>query len=593
MNSYYQMIKCKGLKQRISLVMMVVCLFFLILISRLFYLQVIEGEEYRKISENNYIRIQSIDAPRGLIFDRKGRIIVDNRPSYDLIITPKDAKPIEKTIENLSLCTGIPIEDIQKKISQPKRLSFKPILIQEDIDRDMLAIVEANKYQLPGVTINVRSKREYLNGIAPHLIGYLGEISPDQLKNSQYAGCLPGDYVGKFGIEKTYENILRGKRGGQQVEVTATGQVYKVLKTVHPQPGNNISLTIDFNLQEEAERLLEGRVGAVAAMNPFSGEMLAMASTPSFNPNLFVKKISHRDWRNLISNPFRPLENKVIQAEYPPASTYKVITAMAAIELGLVREKDYVFCPGYYEYNGRTYRCWKKGGHGYMNIFSAISNSCDVFFYHIGQKIGVDRLAAFAKQCGLGAQTGIPLDNESKGLVPSSDWKKRFLGEPWQQGETLSVSIGQSYNLTTPIQMLVLTAAIANGGTLYQPQVLSANNYKAKPIGELPINRRTLDIIRRGLWEVVNSSTGTARAIASDQLKIFGKTGTAQIIGRKSDEPTEIIDDKYKPHAWFIAYSEAYPIAVVVLVENGEHGSGTAAPIAKQLIEFYAKNCIL
>ncbi len=577
---------------------------FIILISRLIYLQVIMGEEYRRLSLNNSIRLQSIDPPRGLISDKNGKTLVENRPSFDVFITLKDAGSLFETIDKLALFLDVSQEELMSKISKNKGASaYKPILLKQDIGRDALAAIEVHKVDLPGVSVRVKLRRHYLNkNSGAHLLGYLSEINSEELKSGQYPGRRSGDFIGKYGAEKVYENYLRGQRGGRQVEVNANGQTVRVLKTVPAKPGQNVILTIDQKLQRKAETLLDGVAGALVAIEPDSGRILAIASSPSFNQNYFVDGMSYDQWDSLISNPFRPLENKAIQGEYPPGSTYKIVTSIAGLSEGIIDETTTVFCPGYYRFGNRVYRCWKKGGHGEVDFRSAMTQSCDVYFYQVGQKLGVDRLAWYAKACGLGAATGIKLDKEAQGLVPTAAWKKRRVGVPWQKGETLSVAIGQGFNLATPLQMAILAAAVANGGFRYQPILLAAVTdssgqviYASKPkiSGKLPADKKTLDLVKEGLWQVVNGEKGTARRIRLDDFDISGKTGTSQVISRKSYDPdtVDIHPAHLKPHAWFIAYgpSESARIAVAVLVEHGEHGSSGAAPVAGELIKFYLR----
>jgi penicillin-binding protein 2 len=591
-------------RQRVTGAMICVVAAFAILLLRLIYLQVIRGEEYRLLSLNNRIRLQNIDPPRGLISDRNGYVLVDNRPSFDVHITLKDARPVEETINKLSQYLNVPAEELLLKISTSKGVSaYKPILIKQDIGRNALASIEAHKYDLPGIAVNVKLRRHYLYiQDAVHLVGYLSEINPEELTSGKYPGRRRGDLIGKFGAEKTFENFLQGERGGRQVEVNANGQVVQILKTVAAKPGQNIQLTIDYQLQKKAEMLLQGVAGAAVAMEPASGRILALASSPSFDQNYFINGMSHEQWDSLISNPFRPMENKAIQGEYPPGSTYKIITALAGLSEGVIDEDTEFFCPGYYRFGNRVYRCWKRGGHGKVDIVKAIAESCDVYFYQVGELLGVDRLAWYAKAAGLGAPTGIELDNEARGLIPTAAWKKNRTGIPWQKGETLSVAIGQGFNLATPIQMVGMMAAIANGGTRYKPMILesirTADNhliYKNQPqvVGKIPVTQHALELVRKGLWEVVNSDRGTARGSSLDDIEYSGKTGTSQVISRKKDEtqPEEEMPAHLRPHAWFIAYapSASPKIAIAVLVEHGEHGSGAAAPIAREMIKTYLR----
>ena len=606
MGKYLKTADSDWFKQRLVVVMYCVIAAFVVLICRLFYLQVIEGEEFRRLSENNCIRLQSIDPQRGLIYDRNRVLLVDNRPSFDLSIILKDAKPINDTIEKLSEYINVPADDLMSKIKKCKGISiYKPFLLKRDIGRDALAVIEARKYDLPGIEVNVTPRRNYINRqTAAHLIGYVSKINPDELKSAKYSGCGGGDFIGKFGVEKAYGSYLRGKRGGRQVEVNATGQVVRILQTVDALPGHNVYLTIDLKLQQKAEELLEGVAGAVAAMDPATGEILALASSPCFDQNSFVSGMSHEQWHALVSNRFRPMENKVVQGGYPPASTYKIVTAIAGLEEGIITKDTRFYCPGHYKCGDRDFRCWKKVGHGNIDVITALAESCDVFFYQVGQKLGIDRLAWYAKACGLGASAGIKLDNEVSGLIPTAAWKKRRTGIAWQRGETLSVAIGQGYNLVSPLQMLLLTSAVANNGIRYKPLILKtietaegkiisddSLHTKRAIAGKLPTSRQTLEIVKKGLWEVVNGRKGTARIARIDGIDISGKTGTAQVVSRKKNDTSDkqAVAPHLQPHAWFVAFapSDEPEIAVVVMVEHGGHGSSTAAPIARELIKTY------
>jgi len=604
LSRYFDTANSDWYKQRITGVMFLVAAAFFLLFIRLFHLQVIKGEVFRRLSENNCIRLQRIDAPRGFIFDRNGKLMVDNRPSFNLSIIAKDAKPIGQTIDKLSQYINVSSDVLISKIARHNSVSsYKPVLLKRDIGRDALAVIEAHKYELPGIIVNVNPRRHYIyRQRAAHLLGYLSEINTDELKGGKYPGYRFGDFVGKVGVEKGYEQLLRGKCGGRQVEVNASGQVVKILKTVDAQPGHNIYLTIDLDLQNSAEKLLEGFAGSVVAIEPATGHILALASSPSFDQNTFVSGMTHKEWNALTSNPFRPMENKALQGEYPPASTYKIITAMAGLEERVIDEKTSFFCPGYWKYGDRKFRCWKKGGHGRVNVVRALTESCDVFFYQVGHKLGVDRLARYANACGLGSPTGINLDHEAQGLIPTASWKKERTGIAWQRGETLSIAIGQGYNLVTPMQMLVLTAAIGSGGIRRIPLILKTiktaegevvTSTMGRVAGKLPAGARTLKIIKKGLWGVVNNRAGTANKSRIQGIEISGKTGTVQLVSRKKGDTAREKDKPVhlKPHAWFIAYapSDSPKLAVVVIVEHGEHGSSTAAPIARELIKSFVK----
>lgn len=575
---------------------------FAILSARFFYLQIIQGEDFRRLSKNNCIRLKSVEASRGLIFDRNGVLLVDNRPSFNLSIVLKDAAPVARTLETLSAFTQIPLADFQSKIDANKIGSkYTPIQLKKGITRDQLAVVEAHSFDLPGVLVTVEPRRNYIySKSASHLLGYLGEINSDELATGKYPGVRGGDSIGRYGAEKVFEQYLRGQRGGRQVEVDATGCLVRVLNTVDPVPGKDVFLTIDNTLQQAAETMLEGKAGAVVAIDPSNGDVLVMASTPSFDQNDFIGGISSKKWKELLADEDSPMSNKSIQGEYPPASAYKIITALAGLEEGVVDLNTRSYCSGQYQFGNRVYRCWKRWGHGEVDLISAMEESCDVYFYKVGESLGVDALAQYARGCGLGKPTGIELENERSGLIPTSAWKKRRFGEAWQPGETLSIAIGQGFNLVTPLQMAVLTAAIGNGGTLYRPRVLKAvQATDNQPIevknpeitGGLPAGQETLKIIQKGLRNVVQGNRGTARSIRIKGVEIAGKTGTAQVFSmkKKDRERDEPLDYNLRDHAWFICYAPADNpvIAISVIIEHGEHASTVAAPVARNLVRAY------
>ena len=599
---YLKTVDSEWFRQRLIMLMGAVLLAVMILVLRLFYLQVIKGQEFRRLSLNNSIRLQNIDAPRGFIYDRHGTLLVDNRPSFDLYVNLKDARPLDQTFQRLAPFTGMAVERLIQKVEAEARVSaLKPILIERDIGRDVLATIESHRYDLPGIDVQIRRLRNYIfPNFAAHLLGYIGEVNPTELKRSGNADLRMGDQIGKFGVEKSLEKYLRGERGGRQVEVNANGQVVRVLHTVYARSGRSIYLTIDHALQKKAEALMTGESGAVVAVDPQNGEILALASSPAFDQNDFITGLSTEKWRALIENPDRPLNNKAIQGEYPPASTYKILASLAGLQEGVITPDETIFCPGYYRFGNRTYRCWRRGGHGPVDLNQAIARSCDVYFYQVGQRLGIDRLAFYANAAGLGKRTGIALDHESRGLVPTAAWKKKRTGIAWQEGETLSVAIGQGFNLTTPLQMAMFTAAVANGGDLYRPLLVKkiihpggepAEARPPKRVGRLPASDANLKRVQQGMWEVVQGEKGTARIARLKQIEISGKTGTAQVVSlKKFEENAEGKDERrFKDHAWFIAYapSDAPRIAIAVIVEHGEHGSSAAAPVARELVRTY------
>jgi penicillin-binding protein 2 len=601
MNQYFKSADNDWVKQRIVGFSLCALLAFLVLLVRLVYLQAVEGEGFQRLSVNNSIRLQIIDPPRGLILDANGSKLAENRPSFDVIFTPKDAGDAPRVLEELAAYLQVPADELASRVKYPRGLgAFRPVVLRQDIGRDALAVVEARKIDLPGVQVDVRIRRNYLHGsLAAHLIGYLGEVGPEELSRGALTGLRGGDTIGKSGAERAFDAFLRGEPGGRQVEVNASGQVMRVLNTVAARSGHNVHLTIDQKLQERTEQLLEGIAAAAVAVDPQTGRILAMASSPAFAPNAFVGGIDVPRWEAIVSHPFRTLENKAIQGECPPGSTYKIVTALAGLEEKVIDETSTFDCAGFLSFAGRDYRCWKKEGHGRVDIRRAMAESCDVFFYRVGQRLGVDRIAWYAKACGLGAATGIGLEPESRGLIPSSVWKRKRFGVPWQDGETLSIAIGQGYNLTTPLQMAMLTAAVGNGGTRYRPLILDRVEtmegeevHRSLPevVGKLPASPRTLALIQQGLSAVVNGERGTARRVHLNDIEIAGKTGTSQVVGRREDGD-DYIPPHLRPHAWFVCYAPAVSprIAIAVVVENGEHGSSAAGPIAREMVKTYLR----
>lgn len=603
MSTYLHTVSGDWYRRRISGALVLVVAAFLILLGRLYYLQVIEGPELVRQSQSNWFRIQGIPPMRGLIFDRDGVLLVDNRPAFNVSILSRESKNPEEVIQRLAEMIEVDPEPLVTKLAQARGLpSFKPVLLETDVSRDDVAVIEAHNLELPGIVVSVQPKRHYVEGTrAAHLLGYLGEISREELSGGAFKDNRAGDFIGKFGVEKAFEHYFHGRRGWQQVEVNAFGRVTRVLKTKEAVPGHNVYLSLDIELQRLAEFLLEGKVGTIVALNPSTGDVLAMASSPAFDPNAFVEGMTYQSWDELISNPFRPMENKAIQGQYPPGSTYKIVAAMAGLGENVISPQTRLYCPGEYRYGDRIFRCWKRRGHGWMNLEQAITQSCDVYFYQVGEKLGVDRLAKYAKACGLGAPTGIDLDNEASGLVPTSEWKLNRMGVPWQGGETLSVVIGQGFNLVTPIQMVCLISAVANGGVRYKPLVvsriespdgLSVKEEEPVPQGKLPVSEYRLRLIKQGLYDAVNKPGGTAWRSRIPGVGMAGKTGTAQVVGMPEDNakvPKKDMDLLLKDHAWFVAYAPAEDprIGVVVLVEHGGHGSSGAAPLAKKIVEKY------
>ncbi|MBU1157659.1 MAG: penicillin-binding protein 2 [Proteobacteria bacterium] len=582
----------------------VVGLALVVLLGRLWYLQLLKGEHFRLLSENNRIRLVDLAPSRGLIFDAEGRLLADNRPAFTLAVIPEDVGDWAVLTRRLHNLVGLSPEEIAKaRRAAQGAPPFKPVVLRNHLDRHQLALLETFRYELPGVKVLVRYQRAYLAPrMAAHVIGYLGEINKQELERSNRAVYRMGDWVGRYGLEKSREQVLHGRRGARQVEVDAMGREIKLIKEVPASRGADITLSINLDLQKAAAKALEGRAGAVAALDPRTGQVLCLYSSPTFDPNDFITGMSTKQWKALAEDPKHPLKDRSISGMYPPGSTYKIITAAAGLAEKAINLTTRFFCAGQMPFGNRYYRCWayKKGGHGYTDIHKAIRESCDVFFYKTGLKLGVDRLAKWARAFGLGRPTGISLPHESPGLVPDSQWKKKRFKEPWQDGETLSLAIGQSFTLVTPLQMARMTAVVANGGMLVTPTLVKT---VTPPGGEpvpapepvktrVPIAPEHLDTIAKGLAAVVNEPHGTARRARLPGIIVGGKTGTAQVVGLKFEKSfgdEENVPWKYRSHALFVAYApvENPTIAVGVVVEHGGHGGSDAAPVATAVMRAY------
>jgi penicillin-binding protein 2 len=580
-----------------------VCLAFFLIFVRLWSLQVIKGSELRRLSENNCIRLRENPADRGMLLDRKGRILAHNRPSFEVYLIPEDLKANPEVVIEVGNLLKIPPEEIQERMNaQKRRAPFKPVRIKSDINWNELANLESNRVHLPGLLVDVRPRRAYDYGdLASHLIGYLGEVDENELKQAKETPYRMGALIGKYGVEYRWENDLRGTDGGRQIEVDALGREIKPLGIVEPFPGSNLFLTIDLDLQETAEEAYQDKNGALVAMDPKTGRILAMVSKPSFEPDIFARNILPDEWKALVENPHHPLQNKGIQGQYPAGSTFKIVTAIAGLESGMITPDTQFICKGAFPYGNRDFRCWKEGGHGAISLHRAIVESCDIYFYQVGLKVGVDLIAHYANEFNLGRVTGISLPHEKPGTVPSSSWKKKRFGVPWYSGETLSFSVGQGYLNATPLQLLMLISGVATGGKQYLPQVVErVENIYGKKLKEYPpvelrranVSEKTLQIVQEALRGAVNDPHGTGWTCALKEVKVAGKTGTAQVVRlpdnfKKGD--MNRMPQKFRDHAWFVAYApfEDPKIAIAVLVEHGGFGASAAAPIAKKVIEKY------
>ncbi|NOZ69489.1 MAG: penicillin-binding protein 2 [Deferribacteres bacterium] len=575
------------MERRITIAVYIVIFAFLVFFLRLWDLQIIKGNEYRKIDERNRLRVIDIPAPRGIIYDTKKRALVKNIPTFDIAVVREDLPEDEATLSSLGRLIGLSADDIRKRLSRATAKPFQPVRLKQNVSFEEVARVEARKIDFPGLQVNVVGARQYIYGdSASHVVGYLGRLSIEQLNAPEYRNVPRESFIGQFGIEKVYDAALRGIAGKKIIEVDAVGSIIRVVRIQRPVKGRDINLTIDIDLQVEAEKSLEGKAGAVVALKPDTGEILALASAPSFDPNLFLRGISYKDWRRLVSDPRKPFLNRAIQSQYAPGSTFKIITAIAALEQGIVTGNTTYTCRGSI-YFGRVFRCWKAGGHGRVRLYKALVESCDVYFYEIAKKLGIDTLAQYAFGFGLGRRTGIELNGEVPGFVPTSAWKLEKRHEKWYKGETLNTVIGQGYLSATPIQMAKLIAAVVNGGRLFKPHLLKYADTDIRPESIVKIKPENIRLVKKALMGVVADRDGTGRLARSEIVGIGGKTGTTQVVA--GDVTGGETPDKYKDHAWFVAFApgENPRIAVAVFVEHGGHGSTSAAPIAKRIIEAY------
>ena len=590
------------LKKRTDAATLVIIFFILIILARLWFLQIHYGSKYRELADNNRVRMLDVVAPRGTILDREGRTLITNRPSFNIVWVKEDSPDPDEIIKKLSRIFNEEIAVLLKRVREaadnPRHI---PIMLKEDIDWKTLVYIENNRYELPGVRIEVLPRRDYLfNDLGSHMIGYLGQINMKELEERKGANYQSGDLLGKRGFEKLYEDELRGEKGTMYMEVDAHGFEQHQLKGKEPLSGNDLQLTIDLDLQLEAEKAIAGRAGAVVAMDVQSGRILAFASAPPVHLEDFVGGISTKNWQGLLNNIKRPLVHKTIQGQYPPGSTYKIVTALAGLSKGAIDSKTVFYCSGSMRFGNRRYGCWKEGGHGPVSLHRALAESCDVYFYKVGLKVGVDSLEEYANRMGLGHKTGIDFEYEKSGLIPTAAWKKSAKGVSWQEGETLSIAIGQGFNLVTPLQVCQMTSALANGGILYKPflieKIIDPEGHVIKefePIIDVELigMEKNFELIGKGLVGAVNDRHGTGKAARLKDITVAGKTGTAQVVTMEKYKEVDEEDVKYKhrDHAWFTSFAPAEnpEIAVTVLVEHGGHGGSAAAPVAKKILERY------
>ena len=591
---------------RLRVAGLLIGLVFALFVGRLFQLQIIQGALLSERSERNSVRTVHLEAPRGDIVDREGRVVATTRPAFELQVIPSELRDADRTWRALGQLLGDEPEALAAKVGTPRGSArFRPVRLDGDMTFDRLARVEAHRHALAGVVTDVRPRRHYPGSDhAAHLLGTIGEISAEQLQSEPFEGYRSGDVVGKTGVESRFEAHLRGRPGGRNVVVDVAGREVDVLDELRPLPGGRVVLALDLDLQRAAEQAFrEGeedeppKMGAAVAIDVRTGDVLAMTSRPAYDPNTFAGGIDSATWKALTTDEWEPLQNRALQHHHPPASTYKAIIALAMLEAGVITTHSTTYCPGFYRFGRRNYRCWKRAGHGSVDLHKALQQSCDVFFYHFGVELGIDRIAGFASRMLLGRTTGISLGQEAPGLVPSRAWKEKRFSEPWYPGETVSISIGQGYNLMTPLQLAVTYAAIANGGNVLRPRpVLRLEDRDGEIVETYPpeirarveLPDRHWDAVRRGLEAVVEEQGGTGGRARVEGLRVAGKTGTSQVVRLDKTEGLEDgeIPMRYRDHAWFAAYAPAEQpeIAIGVFVEHGQHGSRAAAPVAQRIL---------
>ena len=577
--------------------------FVAVLGARMRYLSVEQADQFRLLAEENRVNIRLIPPARGLILDRNGKLIAGNEQNYRVVITREDAGDVPLVLERLASIVPLSHDDIEKTLKEVDRRSpFVPIIVADRLSWGDFSKIALNAPSLPGVTPEVGLSRAYpLDTDFAHVVGYVGPVSEKdlaELENPDPLLQIPKFQIGKIGVERWTEDSLRGRAGQKRIEVNHVGRVMRELDRIEGDPGDDMRLTIDADAQNFAQVRLGEESAAMVAIDVETGDLLACVSSPSFDPNLFVRGISSKDYSALMNNDHRPLSNKAVSGAYPPGSTFKMVTALAALDSGLVNAQTGVYCPGHYEVGTRRFHCWKRGGHGTVSLHSALAESCDVYFYDIAQKIGIDRIAEMGRKLGLGQKMELPMSAITEGVMPDKAWLLQRYGQNWRIGDTINASIGQGYVLASPLQLAVMTARIASGKAIV-PRLVRSIGSEEIPVPEAPvldIPREYLDAARRGMFEVMNSQRGTAKAskIADEAMLMAGKTGTAQVriisaaeraSGVRSNED---LPWRFRDHALFVCYApfDRPKVAVAVVVEHGGGGSAVAAPIARDLLLF-------
>jgi penicillin-binding protein 2 len=576
-------------KDKSSLLIVVIGLLLTALLLGLFNMQLLKKKHYEELAANNRLRFMEIRAPRGRIMDRNKVILADNRPSFSIVVIPEDITDIKSIALHLAKLLGSDPREIEDKFNKAVSKPYEAAYIARDIPFEKMARVQMELINLPGISIESESERDYVySDLLSHTIGYLGEISEKEIKKPGNEVYRKGDLIGRSGVEAACENDLRGIKGQIAFEVDARGRKLRVVKEQASQKGKDIILTIDSRLQAKARDVLGNKAGAVVVMVPSTGEILAMASSPGYDPAIFLTPMTSDMWKEVVDNPKHPLENRALRGQYAPGSIFKVLISFAGLKEGVIKPEQTVFCSGKFKIGNREFMCWKKTGHGNVNFLKGLGESCDIYFYTKGLELGIDRLSRYAIDMGFGRKTGIEL-NDTTGIIPSREWKMKRFHQGWLHGETVNASIGQGYVMVTPIQVAKVMSAIMNGGKVIQPHILTSTPIKVEML--LNLQDSHLKIIKNALRYVVQGDRGTARILQDPMFSIGGKTGTAQVSkvirSRRSDE-SDIPYNK-RDHAWFFGVSpvNAPEIVVVAVVEHGGHGGSIAAPMVGEVIKEY------
>ena len=559
---------------------------FFVVLSSYWYLQIVRSEHYWRLAENNRLRVLRLEAPRGLIYDRSGQLLVENVPSFRLLIDRSLSADLEASLVFAASILDRDEEGLGESLERYRGVPRDvPVLLAEELELNQVALFEVAIPEHPEFEIAATRRRLYRYGDqVAHLLGYLSE--PTAAEQERDPTLVAGDMIGRRGVEQLRDRELRGTAGERTVVVDSRGRVAASgdVDRTDARAGESVTLTIDLGLQQEAQKLLEGKVGSIVALDPRDGAVRAMVSSPSFDPNGFAGRLNQEDWERIVGAPNKPLQNRAIHNAYPPGSVFKIAMAVAALADGLIDPKEQVYCGGSTRLYDRRWRCWRARGHGRLDLRGALQHSCDIYFYRQGRKMGIERIARYARMLGLGRRTGIEFPAEREGLVPDPEWSLTSRGLPWYPGETISVAIGQGPVLTSPLQIAVMTAAVANGGFLVQPHVLEGGARPPEPTG---VDADVIAFVTEALANVV--ADGTGRGAGTPIVQVAGKTGTAQVIAQATWTRSEDLPFEHADHAWFTSYApvEAPELVVVVFVEHGGRGSEAAAPLARRMVETY------